>query len=118
MKTLVVGASPKTERYSNIAMHMLHEHGHEVLALGRRAVETHPVDIVDGFPKFEKVDTVSLYVGPRNQADYIPYIVDLKPRRVIFNPGTENPEFYQALEKAGIDYEIACTLVLLRSGQY
>lgn len=118
MKTLVIGASPKSERYSNIAMHMLDEHGHEVLALGRRPVDTDVAPIHDGFPDFEEVDTVSLYLGPQNQDEYIPYVIGLKPRRVIFNPGTENSEFYRALEQAGIAYEVACTLVLLRTGQF
>lgn len=118
MKTLVIGASTNPDRYSNIAMNMLHDYNHEVLALGRKEADTSIAPIDAGFPAYQDVDTVSLYVGPRNQADYIPYVLSLKPRRVIFNPGTENPEFYQALEKAGIDYEVACTLVLLRTEQF
>lgn len=118
MKTLVIGASTKAERYSNIAMNMLLDYKHEVVALGRKEADTDIVHIDSGFPGYKDVDTVSLYVGPKNQEEYIPYVISLNPRRVIFNPGTENPDFYQALESAGIDYEVACTLVLLRTGQF
>ena len=118
MRTLVIGASPKPERYSNRALLMLHEHGFETEALGLRE-STYAFGSIDaGFPKYEDIDTVSLYVGPKNQAVYYDYILALKPRRVIFNPGTENPEFYEKREAAGIEYEQACTLVLLSTGQY
>lgn len=118
MKTLVIGASSKANRYSNIAMHLLDEYGHEIKALGLKEQDTDLVHIDAGFPDYEGIDTVTLYVGPRNQTAFIPYVVALKPRRVIFNPGTENPDFYAALEQAGIDYEVACTLVMLRTDQY
>jgi len=67
---------------------------------------------------FQNIDTVTLYLNPKNQKEYYQQIVDLNPRRVIFNPGTENPEFYEILENAGIEVEVACTLVLLATGQY
>lgn len=118
MKTLVIGASPKPERYSNRALNMLHNHGLETEALGLREASYQHGQIDAGFPEYEDIDTISLYVGPQNQAHYYDYILSLKPRRVIFNPGTENPELYQKLEAAEIDYEEACTLVLLSTGQY
>lgn len=118
MKTLVLGASPKPERYSNRAMRMLKEHGYEVEGLGLREATFGDFSILAGKPKLEKIHTISLYIGPKNQPEWYNYIVDTKPERVIFNPGTENPELYQILEEAGIAYEVACTLVLLSTNQY
>ncbi|MGB0977894.1 MAG: CoA-binding protein [Croceimicrobium sp.] len=118
MKTLVVGASPKPERYSNKALLMLHAHGFETEALGLRAVPYQQGMIEKGRPEYQNIDTISLYLGPRHQAEYFDYLISLAPRRVIFNPGTENPEFYKRLDEAGIAYELACTLVLLSTGQY
>ena len=118
MKTLVIGASPKPERYSNKALNMLHAHGQEAEALGLRATNYKHGTIDVGFPDYKEIDTVSLYLGPRNQPAYYDYILSLNPRRVIFNPGTENPELYKMLTEAGIAYEEACTLVLLSTGQY
>ncbi len=118
MKTLVMGASEKEERYSNKAVRMLREYDHEVAAIGLREGSIGDVPIVTGTPALTGIDTVTLYVGPQRQDDLIPYIVGLHPRRVIFNPGTENPEFQQTLRKEGIEPVEACTLVMLRTGQY
>jgi predicted CoA-binding protein len=109
MKTLVIGASENPERYSNKAIHALVSHNHEVVAIGLRPGEVAGVT----FDAEKKA-----YVGPQNQPDYYNYILNLKPRRVIFNPGTENPEFISTLQKSGIYPEIACTLVLLATGQF
>ena len=117
-KTLVIGASEKTERYSNKAIRALLAHQHEVLALGLKKGEVEGVSFDSEKKAFENIDTVTLYVGPQNQPEYYDYIIGLKPRRVIFNPGTENPEFISKLESAGIYPEIACTLVLLATGQF
>jgi len=118
MKTLVIGASPKPERYSNRALNMLHNYGHQTEALARRESTYEHGKIDAGKPNYEDIDTVTLYLGPRNQPEYYDYVVNLSPRRVIFNPGTENPEFYEILDQAGIAWEQACTLVLLSTGQY
>lgn len=118
MKTLVIGASSKPERYSNRALHMLHQHGKETEALGLREAQYAFGKIDAGRPDYKDIDTVTMYVGPKNQAEYYDYIIGLKPRRVIFNPGTENPEFFKILDKEGIQWEAACTLVLLSTGQY
>lgn len=117
-KTLVIGASEKPDRYSNKAIRALVAHQHEVLALGLRKGEVAGVSFDSEKKAFENIDTVTLYVGPQNQPEYYDYIIGLKPNRVIFNPGTENPEFISALEAVGIYPEIACTLVLLATGQY
>lgn len=118
MKTLVLGASHKPDRYSNLAVNMLREYEHDLVAVGRRAREEDGWEILEGKPAVEDVDTVTLYLNPQNQKEYYDYILSLNPRRVIFNPGTENPEFRQMLEEAGIEPVSACTLVMLRAGLY
>ena len=118
MKTLVLGASENEERYANKAVRMLVEHHHEVVAVGRGAGTIGTIPIVTGQPAVPDIDTVTLYIGPRFQADISDYVLSLKPRRVIFNPGTENPGFQQLLESKGIAVVEACTLVLLSTGQY
>lgn len=117
-KTLVIGASENPDRYSNKAIHALVSHGQEVVAIGLRKGEVAGVSFDSEKKPFTNIDTVTMYVGPRNQPDYYTYILNLKPQRVIFNPGTENPEFIAKLKAAGIYPEIACTLVLLSTGQY
>ena len=117
-RTLVIGASENPERYSNKAIHALLNHGHEVVAIGLRPGEVAGVAFNAGKKAFENIDTVTLYVGPQHQPEYYDYVIGLKPNRVIFNPGTENPEFVQKLKAAGIYPEVACTLVLLATGQF
>ncbi|OFX57162.1 MAG: CoA-binding protein [Bacteroidetes bacterium GWB2_41_8] len=117
-KTLVIGASEKPERYSYKAIKALRSHNHEVVALGLKSGNVDGVQFHTEKVQFENVDTVTMYVGPQNQPEYYSYIIGLKPRRVIFNPGTENPAFISKLEEAGIYSEIACTLVLLATGQF
>jgi len=117
-KTLVIGASENPDRYSYKAIKALVSHQHQVVALGLRAGEVAGIPFNSEKKAFEGIDTVTLYVGPQNQPEYYSYIIGLQPKRVIFNPGTENPEFIAQLEAAGIVPEIACTLVLLATGQY
>lgn len=116
--TLVIGASENPDRYSNMAIKMLRRYDFPVCAIGLREGKVLDVEIKKPGYKIENIDTVTLYVGPQNQAIYYDYILDLKPRRVIFNPGTENSAFEQALNNAGIETEEACTLVLLSTGAY
>jgi len=117
-KTLVIGASENPDRYSNKAIHALIHHGHEVVAIGLRQGEVAGIPFNSERKAFENIDTVTLYVGPQNQPEYYDYIISLKPTRVIFNPGTENPDFISKLKTAGIYPEVACTLVLLATGQF
>jgi predicted CoA-binding protein len=117
-KTLVIGASEKPERYSNRAIRALVAHHHDVVAIGLRNGEVAGIKFDSEKKAFENIDTVTLYLGPQNQPEYYSYILSLKPHRVIFNPGTENPEFISKLKSAGVYPEIACTLVLLATGQY
>lgn len=117
-KTLIIGASSNPERYSYLAAQKLLAHGYEIEMIGKRqdvifdrAIDTQKKD-------FEDIDTVTLYISEKFQPEYYEYIISLNPRRVIFNPGTENPEFEEMLIQNDIHVEEACTLVLLGSGQY
>lgn len=118
MKTLVLGASDNPERYSYQALIRLQKHQHEVVAIGRKATEVDGILIQEGLPEIAGVDTVTLYINPTHQQGYYDYIIGLRPRRVIFNPGTENPAFYALLTSHGIHIEEACTLVLLATHHY
>lgn len=117
-KTLVIGASLKPERYSNIAITRLVNYGHSVVAIGLRMGEVAGVNIIKDQEFFENIDTVTLYINPNRQEAFYDYIISLKPNRVIFNPGTENPRFYAILKENKIEFEEACTLVLLSTNQY
>jgi predicted CoA-binding protein len=118
--TLVIGASENPERYSNKAIQLLNQYNHPVLALGLRNGMVGPTTIVKDIDAFKSlpIDTVTLYINPQLQATHYTAIMDLKPKRVIFNPGTENLAFESLLNENGILTEEACTLVLLKTGQY
>ncbi len=117
-KTLVLGASLKPSRYSNLAINRLVDNNHPVEAVGLRKGEVAGIEITTEKENFENIDTVTLYLNAKRQEEYYDYIISLKPNRVIFNPGTENPEFYKLLKENNIESEVACTLVLLASNQY
>jgi predicted CoA-binding protein len=116
--TLVIGASTNPNRYSNIAIKRLRDKNLSVLALGLRKGRVLDVDIDDEKGAYKNIDTVTLYLNPKRQEEYYDYIISLQPRRVIFNPGTENMEFIKLLKNNQIESEIACTLVLLSTNQY
>ena len=118
MNTLVIGASTNPERYSNKAIERLREHNIPTFAFGLKSGRVSDVEIDTELIAYSDIDTVTLYVNPKNQKEYYDYIISLKPRRVIFNPGTENPEFIDLLKSKNIFTEISCTLVLLGTGQY
>ncbi|WP_299210883.1 CoA-binding protein [uncultured Aquimarina sp.] len=117
-KTLVLGASLKTSRYSNLVIHRLVNHKQNVVAIGLREGEVSGIKIETDLIDFDGIDTITLYLNPVRQQQYYEYIVSLQPKKVIFNPGTENPEFYNILKRANIEAEVACTLVLLSTNQY
>lgn len=116
--TLVLGASLKPERASWKAVQLLRSKGYEVSAFGLRAGRIADVDITTELPELTGVHTVALYLNPTNQLAYYDYIMGLKPERIIFNPGTENPELFRMAKQAGIDAQYACTLVLLTLNDY
>jgi predicted CoA-binding protein len=117
-KTLILGATTKPEKAAYKAIEMLTSKGHSVLALGQNMGEVAGVKIKTKAIPIKNIDTVSLYINPLRQREYYNYIIEAKPKRVIFNPGTENPEFYQLLELNNIKTEVACTLVLLTLNKY
>lgn len=117
-KTVVIGATENPARYANQAARSLLRHGHDIELIGLRAGTVEGHTIRTGQPVLNDVDTVTLYVGPQNQNNLYDYVKALKPRRVIFNPGTENPVFERELRQAGIEPIEACTLVMLSIGNY
>lgn len=119
-KTVVVGASTNPARYAYMAANMLKEYGHEVLPVGIKKGEVAGENILQlkDSPSIQDVDTVSLYVGPQNQEAWYDFILGLNPKRIIFNPGTENSELEKKATEAGIEVVEGCTLVMLRSRQF
>ncbi|AUC85039.1 CoA-binding protein [Polaribacter sp. ALD11] len=116
--TLVLGASLKEERYSNRAIKKLKANNISVVAIGLKKGVIAGVAIDTEKIPYENIDTVTLYLNPKRQEEYYSYIISLQPKRVIFNPGTENMEFVKLLQENNIESEIACTLVLLATNQY
>ena len=117
-KTIVLGATPNPNRYAYRATSRLQEEGHEVIAIGIRKGEIEGIKIENGTPQYEGVDTITLYLNPDNQKLYYDYIFSLKPKRIIFNPGTENFELIKLAKEKGIETEIGCTLVMLSINNY
>ena len=117
-KTLVLGASTNPDRYSHMAVRMLRQKGFEVVAVGPKTGRIGDIDIQPDITDEDSVDTVTLYLNPSNQEAYYEKILKLKPRRVIFNPGTENPALERLAIQNGIQAQRACTLVLLSTGQF
>lgn len=117
-KTLVLGATTHPNRYAYLAAHRLLHHGHELVLVGIREGEVAGLPIQHGTPDIPDVDTITLYIGPQRQPAYYDYILSLQPKRIIFNPGTENPELMELAEKHGIEAVEACTLVMLALNVY
>lgn len=118
-KTLVIGATPNPERYAYKAAKMLEKHQHEAVLYGLKKGEIDGNVILNEWPqKIDDLDTVTLYIGPDKQPPMYDKILSLHPKRIIFNPGTENSEFVKLANNQGVETEYACTLVLLTTGQY
>jgi len=117
-KTLVLGATTNPERYAYRAVQRLLQHGHEVVPVGIRAGDIEGIPIQQGMPVVADLDTISLYVGPANQKVYYDYLLSLQPKRIIFNPGTENPELEALAQQQNIEVIVGCTLVMLSIGVY
>ena len=118
--TIVLGASPNTERYSYKAVSLLISLNFKVYAVGKKNGEINGIEIMKDFKKIPKdeIHTVSIYLNEQNQKMWYNKIIELKPKRVIFNPGAENTEFEDLLKLNGIETIEACTLVMLKTGQY
>ena len=117
-KTVVLGASANPARYSYLAIQRLRQYGHPVKAIGLKKSVVEDVQIDNTPTPEEDIDTVTLYLNPRNQVQYYDYILSLKPKRIIFNPGAENAELEKLAEAKGIQTLEACTLVMLGTNQY
>ena len=119
-KTLVLGASPKPERYSNKAVKLLKRHKHEVVAVALResSIDETPIVKPETVSKEDDIHTVTLYIGPKHQPQHYDYLLRLQPQRIVFNPGTENDEFEKKAAAAGIEVVEHCTLVMLNNGIY
>lgn len=119
-KTVIIGATPNPSRYAFLAAERLKNYGYEFIPIGIKKGEVYGEEILNlrDKPKIEDVDTVTLYLGPQNQPEWYEYILGLNPKRIIFNPGTENYEFEEKARMQGIDVLEACTLVMLGVGNY
>jgi len=116
--TLVIGASLKGHRYSNQAINLLRNYDIQTAGIGLRSGMVSDVELSTEKEMYKYVHTVTLYLNAKNQAPYQDYILSLKPKRVIFNPGAENRAFAKVLEENGIQTLEACTLVMLRTNQF
>ena len=116
--TLVIGASLKESRYSNRCVKTLVSGHFPVTAIGLREGLIDEIPVQSGFPVLENIHTVTLYLGPENQATWYDYIMKLNPERVVFNPGTENREFEDMLSVAGIEVVEDCTIMMVQGGRY
>jgi uncharacterized protein len=119
-KTLVVGATPNPSRYAFIATKMLNDYNHDIVLLGIKKGQVLGKPILDIRNKsaLNDIDTITLYIGPQHQPEWYAYLLSLKPKRIIFNPGTENEEFERLAEEQGVEAIEGCTLVMLRTNQY
>jgi len=117
-KTLVLGASPNQKRYSYMAIHKLLKHHHPVIPMGIKKAAVAELKIVNDRPNYTDIHTISMYIGPRHQADYHNYLISLKPNRIIFNPGTENDVFKELCKEHNIQAIEHCTLIMLNEGTY
>ena len=118
--TLILGASPNPKRYGNMAALRLHYAGKPFIPVGIKSgqIAGKNIEKLSTFKKYDNIDTVTLYLNPKNQIPYEDYILSIKPRRIIFNPGTENPKFMNRAQNEGIEVLKACTLVMLASNTY
>jgi uncharacterized protein len=119
-KTVIIGATTNPGRYAYLAAQMLTNYQHDIVPVGLKEGAVFGKEILDILqkPPVKEVDTVTLYIGPQRQPEYYQYILNMKPKRIIFNPGTENDEFIKMAEAQGVEALEACTLVMLRTGQY
>jgi predicted CoA-binding protein len=117
-KTLLIGASPNKNRFSYKAVELMSQYGIEVIPIGVRAGKIAGNNIIMGFPVIKSIHTITLYISQQHQKLYYDYIISLKPKRIIFNPGSENPEFELILEREKIKFSYSCTLLMIVKGEY
>ncbi|TDK41958.1 CoA-binding protein [Algoriphagus formosus] len=118
--TLIVGATTNPSRYAYSAAQLFFEKGIEFIPIGIKSGQVFGKEILDlrKKPSLDEIHTITLYIGPQNQGEWIDYLISLKPQRIIFNPGTENMDFAQKAKNEGIEVLFACNLVMLSTGQF
>lgn len=117
-KTIVLGATPNPARYAYKAIHKLLKFGYSVIPLGIKKGEVGGLKIENNRPDFTDIHTITLYIGPDKQKDYYDYLLSLNPKRIIFNPGTENKEFASKCTQNNIEVVEHCTLIMLQEGSF
>jgi len=117
-KTVVLGASPDSSKYSYKCVKSLLKHGHEAVPVGKKEGRIEGVEILTGRPQITDVHTLTIYLSPENQKEYYDYIIVLNPSRIILNPGTHNQELIDLARGKGIEVVVDCTLILLSSGMF
>ena len=119
-KTVIIGATTDPSRYAYLAARMLTQYNNEILPIGIKKGDLFGTKILNIFdkPKVDDVHTITLYIGPQRQPEWYEYLMSLNPKRIIFNPGTENDVLIRMAEERGIEAVEGCTLVMLRSNQY
>ncbi len=118
-KTIIIGASVKPERYSNKAARLLKEYGHDVVAIGKKKGTIEDIPIISYLPEIHDIDTVTMYISKKHQPEYFHYLTEIiHPKRIIFNPGSENSELEELAAQKNIEVIHHCTLVMLRRGEY
>ena len=117
-KTIILGATPNTQRYAFEAAKRLNEEGIDFIPIGIKRGEVFGHKIINEKKIFQNIDTITLYIGPSKQEEWTEYILKTKPGRLIFNPGTENNLLAEKARKIGINVVFACTLVMLSIGSY
>jgi uncharacterized protein len=120
MRTLIVGATENPSRYAFMAAQMFDERGMDFIPIGIKKGKVFDREILNlrEKPQLNDIHTITLYIGPDRQSEWMDYLISLKPKRIIFNPGTENPEFFQKAKVAGVEVLPACNLVMLSTGQF
>lgn len=119
-KTAIFGATPNSERYAYLAAERLTQKNHDVIPIGikKGSIFGHEILNLREKPPIKGLDTITMYIGPQNQEEWEDYILSLHPKRIIFNPGSENPSLARKANERGIHVEFACTLVMLGNGIY
>jgi len=117
-KTLILGATPNPNRYAYLAARKLNKFGHQIVLVGIKKGEVMEEKIINDKNIQKDIDTITLYIGKRHQEEWYDYILNTQPKRLIFNPGTENPELFDLAKNNNIEPIYACTLVMLSTGEY
>jgi hypothetical protein len=115
---VVLGASPDPGRYSYRAVRQLVKRNYEVVAIGKKKGLIGDILIETGQPPIQDVHTILIYLSPHHQGEIFDYVLSLRPKRVIFNPGTESPEFEEILISHNVEVVHDCSLVMMAMDRF